>query len=255
MPPYSWLEDPKYTYLRGFRAHVSVFDECCGHFEAKIEEEKKPMMKPKYKIGDKVRINKIPKINCHNNVFLEWTYSKERLIGKVLTISFVDDKDNTYKVKEAMSYEWFHEAWLMPADDKVVIMVDKDQPNKVIARNTSTGKTAEAKCAPGDDFDFYKGAALALQRLSENETPKTEEKKYYSGKVVCVESAYCELFTVGKVYTVEEGYLYDNHKNRWTRYLGMDKMNRFSSVEDVNKYFKSSLVSPKFIEYKGEAGK
>lgn len=39
----------------------------------------------------------------------------------------------------------------------------------VIAKNNATGKTAIAKCHPEDEFDFFVGVRLALDRLVESE--------------------------------------------------------------------------------------
>lgn len=40
---------------------------------------------------------------------------------------------------------------------------------KVIAKDNATGKTAIAKCHPEDEFDFFIGAKLAIDRLVESE--------------------------------------------------------------------------------------
>lgn len=54
-----------------------------------------------------------------------------------------------------------------------IVIYRKD--NKVIALDKTTGKNAEARCNPADEFDFYTGAKLAFQRLL------SEEKKPDSG--------------------------------------------------------------------------
>lgn len=43
--------------------------------------------------------------------------------------------------------------------------------NKVIAVNLETGKQGTARCHPDDDFDFFVGAKIALERLEESENP------------------------------------------------------------------------------------
>ena len=64
---------------------------------------------------------------------------------------------------------------------RVVINVDG---NKVIAH--CGDKKGVARCHPDDDFDFYTGAKLALERLEESEKPYAWLKKgvrYYSPSV------------------------------------------------------------------------
>lgn len=60
---------------------------------------------------------------------------------------------------------------------KIIITVDKTDPRKVIAKDLDSGKTAEAKCSPEDEFDFYVGAKLAFRRLTKTgEKPKCKFK-------------------------------------------------------------------------------
>jgi hypothetical protein len=57
--------------------------------------------------------------------------------------------------------------------------------NKVIAR--CNGKTGVARCHPDDDFSFYTGAKLALERLEEAENPYGWLKvgtKYYTPDIL-----------------------------------------------------------------------
>ena len=70
-------------------------------------------------------------------------------------------------------------------------------------------------------------------------------KKYWSGKVVCIES-HTAAFTVGKVYSVDEGYITDNTGTKYWRgfpdygLIGIEK----ETIMTIN--------STKFIEFKGE---
>jgi hypothetical protein len=80
----------------------------------------------------------------------------------------------------------------------------------VFAKDLTTHRIAEAKCSPEDEFDFLRGAALALDRLFDREEPKPEKPKFYTGKVVCVESAHPCFWTVGRVYDVCDGFIQDD---------------------------------------------
>lgn len=65
---------------------------------------------------------------------------------------------------------------LVPDSSKVLIMIDKKDPAKVVARDLSSNKTGEARCNPGDEFDFFIGAAIALGRLFGHEPELTSVK-------------------------------------------------------------------------------
>lgn len=70
--------------------------------------------------------------------------------------------------------------------DKILIMRDKDDPMRVIARDLGTNKTAEARCNPQDTFKFETGAHLALDRLFGTETTEKKDPpaKFKVGDVV-----------------------------------------------------------------------
>lgn len=134
----------------------------------------------------------------------------------------------------------------MKHEGKILIMVDENDENKVIATDLTTGVKAEAKCNPTDDWDFQKGAVLAFDRL-------LEKTKLWNGRVVCVEDKNAGPFFVkGKVYTVKNGVIYDEHSN-----YGNDF--RVKSVDDLNRKMRefggriTTYAWAQFIEYKGGA--
>ncbi len=94
---------------------------------------------------------------------------------------------------------------------------------EVIAKNTATDKTGVAKCNPAGEFDFNTGAKLAFERLM---NPEPVKPKYYTGKVVCVESPDGD-FTVGKIYSFKNGRVRDN--GGWLRPVSY-------RAEDINQY-------------------
>lgn len=138
----------------------------------------------------------------------------------------------------------FEEDKKMKHEGKILIMVDEGNDNKVIARDLKTGDQAEAVCCPKDEWDFYTGAKLALRRLTE---------KQWSGKVVCVEDRNAgTFFFKGKVYTVKNGVIYDEHTNYGNEFI-------VTSVEDLNVKMREfgkknyDRAWAQFIEYKGGA--
>ena len=99
---------------------------------------------------------------------------------------------------------------------------------ETIAIDQSTGKKAVAKCHPDDTYDFYTGAKLAVERLTEPE--------YYNGKVVCVdlEERHKHLLTKGKVYEFVDGILtYDN---------GSTSISKIKSFEEIKEAFLSEFI-------------
>lgn len=140
----------------------------------------------------------------------------------------------------------FKEDKKMKHEGKILIMVDENDENKVIATDLTTGVKAEAKRNPTDDWDFRKGAALAFDRLLEKTKP-------WNGRVVCVEDKNAGPFFVkGKVYTVKNGVIYDEYSNYGHYFL-------VKSVDDLNQKMRefgnrsSSCAWAQFIEYKGGA--
>ena len=134
----------------------------------------------------------------------------------------------------------------MKHEGKILIMVDEHDESKVIATDLTTGVKAEAKCNPTDDWDFRKGAVLAFDRL-------LEKTKLWNGRVVCVENEHAGMFFVkGKVYTVKNGVIYDEHSNYGNDFL-------VKSVDDLNQKMREfgdrrpMLAWAQFIEYKGGA--
>lgn len=90
-------------------------------------------------------------------------------------------------------------------DEKILIMRDKKNPKRVIARDISTGKDAEAICCDSDEFDFNTGAKLAFRRLMKN--GESEKKKPWTGKVFCT----CDIpgiYTKGRIYKIVDGVPY-----------------------------------------------
>lgn len=101
--------------------------------------------------------------------------------------------------------------------------------NETVAHDKSTGKKAVAKCSPDDTYDFYTGAKLAFERLTQ---PQPEKPKRYNGKVVCIKTDHWNL-TVGKIYKVVDGVLtYDS---------GL-KSGTYIDFEDLQAGFKSKFI-------------
>lgn len=118
----------------------------------------------KFKVGEKYKgknytgedvVIEITEIEGHN-------VSYKNVFGKTFGVKNFDINSPFSKVLEKV--------------DETIVIYRKD--NKVIALDKSTGKKAEARCNPADEFDFHTGAKLAFHRLLGE---AVEDKKPNSG--------------------------------------------------------------------------
>lgn len=162
------------------------------------------MSKPKFKVGDKVRLKKSVKVgDCIDGyTILQSMYEDLQKSSQIEAITYLTSQE-IYVATVNGWYCPFNSLEFATALEKIIIYRNGAE---VVAKNTSTGKTGVAKCNPADEFDFNTGAKLALERLT---NPEPEKPKYYTGKVVCVRSVYSD-FTVGKIYKFDRGKTQDN---------------------------------------------
>lgn len=162
------------------------------------------MSKPKFKVGDRVRILDGSNIK---NYYGGWSTHMKGCVGKIATVRRLCSHytQNSYLL-EGSIYSW-DERGLEPVNPEKIIIYRNGA--EVVAKNTATGKAGVARCNPTNEFDFNTGAKLALERLT---NPEPEKPKYYTGKVVCLESPDGD-FTVGKIYKFESGKTQDNEGN------------------------------------------
>lgn len=180
------------------------------------------MSKPKFKIGDRVRINR----NARKN------YVSEEYIGTKGVIVAMDSVRLYVKVPQrCCPLMVSRDAIDFIRPEKIIIYRNGKE---IIAKNTLTGKTGVAKCNPADEFNFNTGAKLAFERLT---APEPEKPKYYNGKVVCVKSS-TPRFTAGKIYKVDNGALIDND--------GSPSVLHYKSLYNINKVFLATFIE--FIE-------
>lgn len=217
--------------------------------------------KPKFKVGDKVRILDGSKIEnyAYNwsgkgnpliDLLLELdesvaTVTMDAYIGKICTIKSsvtLPDGRIAYTMKEVNKYR-FDERGLEPAGETWFDRPTEESPTfkkftnnrieiyregrNVIAVDKRTGEKAIAKCSPEDEFVFETGAQLAFERLMQSQ-------KYFSGKVVCIK-AVTDEFTTGKIYEIKDGVIYSDFGVRVTSKL-------ISSVDELNGRLLSQFV-------------
>lgn len=155
----------------------------------------------KFKVGDKVRVRK-------DLIIGKW-YGKD-----TFSIGMKDTLGGVYEVKKIFDFgykldcsgtyiytdEMLEPVWCL---EEKIVTYRKD--NKVIAKYYKDNKTvtAEAKCAPEDEFNFEYGAKLAMDRAIEK--MKEEEIGYSWVRCVGYRQKHEFNFTVGKKYKI-----YDN---------------------------------------------
>lgn len=210
------------------------------------------MSKAKFKVGDKVKILDGKGILDYTGGWNELYMAK--CVGNVATVRKVEPFLSGrigYRLTGS-GYLW-DERGLQPVaaekPRKIIVMQDKADPMKVVARDLDTGKVGVAKCSPQDAFDFCTGAKMAFDRLMgreekkpEEPKPEPEKPKLYTGKVVCVEkSSLCWFWTPGKVYEITDGVIRDDDGGPWRNLCSVAALN------------KTVCGAAEFIECKGGA--
>ena len=184
------------------------------------------MSKPKFKVGDKVRILDGSKIKGYT---FGWFSNMARHIGEIVTISSIGlFQSHLYYLTEEYRYNWDERGLELVKPEKIIIYRNGAE---VVAKNTATGKTGVARCNPADEFDFNTGAKLAFERLT---NPEPEKPKYYSGKVVCI-SPYSSFYTKGKIYEIKDGVGKDDTGDTMT-------YRPVKSFEEFNQKMKSEFI-------------
>lgn len=183
------------------------------------------MSKPKFKLGDKVKI----KTNSDVSDLTRYGFPEESIkqIGEVTDLTPFDDL-------VIVRFQNSRARWRVPVRFLKLVKPEKiiiyRKGAEVVAKNTLTGKTGVAKCNPADEFDFNTGAKLAFERLI---NPEPVKPKYYSGKVVCIDDS-GKGHIKGKIYRVIDGSLeFEN---------GSSTLSKFHSLEEINTRFKSQFI-------------
>ncbi len=190
----------------------------------------------RYNVGDKVKIIG----NFGSNKFR---------IGEIVKVKDINKHPIGIKVEHLDGHNWWwvNERDITPVAKiqspyKVIITTDGETTLARLYNDKKVTKTAQAKCSPDDEFDFMTGAKIAFDRLIGKPEQKPQSPTSYTGKVVCVESRGYGCWTVGKVYDVANGLIFDDGGWFWGY--------RISSAEGIS--VNSSIFYAKFIAIKEE---
>jgi len=122
----------------------------------------------KFKVGDKVRVKTFLVRPCLWNA----AGKMDKWMGKIVTIRLCLS-NSSYSIAE-------EPRWIFREDDfdsevlREFIVIRRDGSDVIAShkRGDEIVKTAKAKCAPSDEFNFETGAKLAFDRLVGREEPK-----------------------------------------------------------------------------------
>lgn len=119
-------------------------------------------MEHKFKVGDRV----VEKINQKKGIVVDFSKSENLFLVKFN--GWNEGHDGRGYTKSGKTYQgkhcwYFKKEYLEIIKDETIVIYRND--NKVVALDKTTGKKAEAKCNPADEFDFRTGAKLAFNRL------------------------------------------------------------------------------------------
>lgn len=118
-------------------------------------------MKHKFYVGDVVKPNKKAD---ENYTITNTSYVREAIVTELRDYTmYIKIIKGSRSVGEVFSVEEECFDLVRKAKQETIVIYRND--NKVVALDKSTGKKAEAKCNPADEFDFRTGAKLAFNRL------------------------------------------------------------------------------------------
>lgn len=203
---------------------------------------------PKFKIGDKVRAKDSAPYGITTD---GWTgevvkvYDDENICVFGAGACGSKERRNGFGVES----KYFD----LVEEQKVVITTDGRVTKAAMYEGKQRIKVATSTCHPNDEFDFAKGAAIALERLTDQECDKSEKKlKYFTGKVRCIrlDERNAGWLTKGKIYTFVDGCSVDDVGDR------LPLTGPMTSIEDLNERIYSDFEEVKSFDWDGfKAGK
>ena len=166
------------------------------------------MSKPKFKVGDKVKIldgRHIP------NYYGGFIGSMEQEVGNVYSISQIisGSKDRVAYRLNGVYFSWDERGLELAQschDWKVVIIPDGDTTVAKFYENDKIVKEVTTKKSPDDEYDWKEAVKVLCDRLCTN--AEHEPEKFYNGRVFCVDSGdRIGMYTTGKIYEFKDGQL------------------------------------------------
>lgn len=160
-------------------------------------------MEHKFKVGDRVRV-KDEAITINRNVLGKYGTVK-RIMYNCCSVEFdkfVGGHNCDGFTRDGYGWNCGEDMLdLVKHQNETIVIYRND--NKVVALDKTTGKKAEAKCNPADEFDFHVGAKLAFSRLMGDDVKTDDGVREVKRKA-----------KVGEyIKVVDEHSLFDTYKN------------------------------------------
>lgn len=169
------------------------------------------MSKPKFKIGDKVRVlSNGPQLKDYHGT---WVHAMNRDIGKEYIVERIFDPNTTVEsIGPFYGYDLKGTCWTFDERNLELVKEKEGNPaniifkfkkNKIIAKREG-GLKATASCHPDDTYDITIGMKLAFIRLLEKERQEKERAiTPIEGFYMCTKSD--DNFSSGNIYHFKNG--------------------------------------------------
>lgn len=144
--------------------------------------------KPKFKVGDRVRVRK--NIAERDNSYGFFPLGMAQYEGKTMTVKGIQIPSPstllyTFENCGGGIFDWvWREEWLEPAPEasksakKLIVTTDGVTTTAKLIDGKQTIKTATAKCSKDDEFCFETGAQIAVDRLLGRKPAEPEKPKF-----------------------------------------------------------------------------
>lgn len=190
----------------------------------------------KFKVGDKIRAKKDAPYGVTTN---NW-------IGKVIGIlaeNYIRAIDEFGREFVFLDEKYFD---LVEDKQKIVITTDGKTTTAVLYNGKQRIKDAKAVCAPDDEFDFNKGAAIAFERLTGQACGKRADAVYIDESEQLLNTKICitdgdSTFKTGHIYEIKDG-----HFIRFDGYMSLPGNGKLRNIADLKYYFSSWDDKEKF---------
>lgn len=201
----------------------------------------------KFKVGDKVRAK----------VGAPYWFTTDGWIGTVTEVFNTPRYGNDFRAigpcgskdrEFALKEEYFD---LVEDKQKIVITTDGKMTTAVLYNGKQRIKEAKAACAPDDEFDFNKGAAIAFERLTGQACGKRADAVYIDESEQLLNTKICitdgdSTFKTGHIYEIKDGHfiISDAH-------MSLPAYGKLRDTADLKYYFSSWDDKEKFLHSDG----
>lgn len=199
-----------------------------------LDGEGKEKQGKTFKIGDLVRVvnqSAKPFLNPLSNV---GTVAAMEMADGKLTVKFVNGGCRQYLRFRP------EELALDSPDWKIVIIPDGDKTTATLYNGKKAERSATVQRYHKDKYDTFTAADEAVKKLfGKQEKPEPEKPKRFTGKAVCKSNVAGLGFTLGKIYSFDNGFTNDDNE------LQRPSFGYLSSTSDYEKWMDEYFIKIK----------